>query len=58
MKNCNDLYIRRMYETQLLFLFENMNMKLLNDVDDRRVDYARLKRKNNFNNLFKFDEIY
>ena len=58
MKNCNDLYIRRMYETQLLFLFENMNMKLLNDVEDRRVDYARLKRKNNFNNLFKFDEIY
>ena len=47
-----------MYETQLLFLFENMNMKLLNDVEDRRVDYARLKRKNNFNNLFKFDEIY
>ena len=47
-----------MYETQLLFLFENMNMKQLNDVDDRRVDYARFKRKNNFNNLFKFDEIY
>ena len=47
-----------MYESQLIMLFENLNMKLLNDVEDRRVDYTRLKRRNNFSNFLKFDDTY
>jgi hypothetical protein len=58
MKNCDDLYMRLMYESQLIMLFENLNMKLLNDVEDRRVDYTRLKRRNNFSNFLKFDDTY
>ena len=58
LKNCDDFYMRLMYESQLTMLFENLNMKLLNDVEDRRVDYTRLKKRNNFSNFLKFDDTY
>ena len=53
----NDLYIRLMYEKQLVYIFENLDMKLLNDDSDRLVDIKRFRR-NNFKNMLNFDETY
>jgi hypothetical protein len=46
-----------MFEKQLIYVFENLNMKLLNDDSDRLIDISRFKR-NNFKNMLKFDESY
>ena len=56
-KNCDDVYIRLMYEKQLVYIFENLDMKLLNDDSDRLVDIKRFRR-NNFKNMLNFDETY
>ena len=46
-----------MYEKQLVYIFENLDMKLLNDDSDRLVDIKRFRR-NNFKNMLNFDETY
>ena len=46
-----------MYEKQLVYIFENLDMKLLNDDSDRLVDIKRF-RINNFKNMLNFDETY
>ena len=56
-KNCDDVYTRLIYEKQLVYIFENLDMKLLNDDSDRLVDIKRFRR-NNFKNMLNFDETY
>jgi len=46
-----------MYEKQLIYIFENLEMKLLNDDSDRLVDITRFRR-NNFKNMLNFDGTY
>jgi hypothetical protein len=45
-KNCDELCIRLMFEKQLIYVFENLNMKLLNNDSDRLIDISRFKRNN------------
>ena len=41
-----------MFEKQLIYMFENMKMNLLNDDEDRMVDYSFFnKKRKNFNNF-------
>jgi hypothetical protein len=56
-KNCDDVFIHLMYEKQLIYIFENLEIKLLNDDSDRLVDITRFRR-NNFKNMLNFDGTY
>jgi len=56
-KNSDDVFIHLMYEKQLIYIFENLEIKLLNDDSDRLVDITRFRR-NNFKNMLNFDGTY
>ena len=56
-KNCDDVFLRRMYEKQLIYIFKNLDLNLLNDADDCLFDINRFNTFN-FKNMLKFDETY
>ena len=46
-----------MYEKQLIYIFKNLDLNLLNDADDCLFDINRFNTFN-FKNMLKFDETY
>ena len=52
-KNCMDKNIRLYFETLLIYIFKNYNMKLLNDKKDCIITFKKFK-DTKFNQLFNF----